>query len=100
MTDFENIGKTLPYNEQPDYVDALVERCSTRARQRRSFRSFRPWMYGFAAAAAAAILLTAGIVLFQNANRSPMDRFLASLSDEDAELITELSLDDIPEYYY
>jgi hypothetical protein len=99
MKEIENIVTELPYKESPLYVEQLLSRCQANAK--RSSRPMgaiitRPWFYGIAATAAALIL---GVFLFVH-NSSPMDRFLASLTDDEAAMILDWPVDDIPECYY
>lgn len=101
MKEFENIETSLPYKESPEYVENLVERCAETAAQSNPASAkvvVRPWFYAFAGVAAAAII-GLGVFLFKD-RRSPMDSFLASLTDEEVTLIADLPLTDIPEYYY
>jgi hypothetical protein len=95
---FENIQTGMPYEESPLYVDTLVDRCAQKAvqnpRDRRSFR--RPLIYSFVVAAVAAAIVLA-VILPSRIARSPIDSFLASISDEEAAMIVDWSVEDIPE---
>ena len=97
MKNYDEIMGALPYRESPEYLDRLIDRCKENARvstvQTRP-TLIRPWMYGLAAAIVAAVL-TLGITL--SVRKSPMDRFLAGLTDEEAELIVSYSAGTIPE---
>ena len=110
-TDFENIGKKLPYAEDADYVARLVERTTEEAlRQQSQARTVslgRKWTL---VAAAAAVLLLGGVGLsyygkltpatqqVAESTSSPVDDFLNSLSDEDAGLLAYYAIEEIPEY--
>lgn len=65
MNEFENIGRRLPYDLPPHTLDALQERIRVRttARPATSPRKVPTLRFGLAAAAVA-LLLTAGIVTF------------------------------------
>lgn len=96
MKEFADIGKKLPYGESPLYVEQLTGRCVENAAATRAPGRFRPWAYGFAALAAAAIAVG---VFFQLRPVSPIDSYLASLSDEDAAIIVDYTVDTIYEIY-
>lgn len=53
-----------------------------------------------AAAIAVALLLRTPSPAPEAVTPSPMDSFLASLTDEEVNMLDMLSLEDIPEYYY
>lgn len=53
-----------------------------------------------AAAIAVALLLRTPAPAPEAESVSPMDSFLASLTDEQVDMLDMLSLEDIPEYYY
>lgn len=111
MKDFENIGKRMPYAESDDYVSQLVERTTEKAlRQqgRAKTISLRVRLL-----AAAVVLLLAGIgiayynkvttplppkTLVAENTTGPIDDFLNSLSDEDAQLLAYYDIEEIPEY--
>lgn len=83
MKTFDEIRGSLPYRESPEYLDNLLERCRENAlKQAPAQKRLRPWLYGVAAAVAA-VLLTLGVTLLVP-RKSPMERFLASLSDDEA----------------
>lgn len=96
--EFENIQTGMPYEESPLYVDALVDKCAQKVAQntraRRSSR--RPLIYSFVVAAVAAAIVLA-VILPSRIARSPIDSFLASISDEEAAMIVDWPLEDIPE---
>lgn len=98
MKEFDDIRTGLPYDESPAYVAGLVDRCKAEAlRQVRPGRqTIRPWIYGLTAAAAAAALIFG--IFFTTLRQSPIERFLASLSDEEVSLIQDWPIDEIPEY--
>ena len=97
MKEFDNIVTELPYKESSQYFENLVERCEARARSKSAAKVITPWFYGLATVAAAAAVAV-GVFLFSQ-KTSPMDSFLASLSDEEAAMIADLPITDIPEYY-
>ena len=101
MKEFDHIITELPYKESDEYVENLISRCKSEAlEQAQPKRSnIRPFYYAIAAAAAS---LVAGVLLWTMSpsfNPGPMDRFLASLSDEEVSAIIYWAPDDIPEYY-
>ena len=108
MKEFENIQTGLPYKESPEYVEQLVKRCQKAAltQAKPAGRIVRPWFYGLASVAVAAAIAV-GVFLWPprssspdlSLSSSPMDTFLASLSDEEAAMIVDWPIDDIPECY-
>jgi len=103
MKEFENINTSLPYSESTDYVENLLRRCKENAEGKEDVRKFvfaRPFIYTLAGMAAAAavvmgtILLTSRETIIQE---SPMNSFLASLTDSEAEMITDWQIEDITE---
>ena len=99
MLDFDKFKGSLPYQESPAYVSDLVGKCREQALSSGKAtpeRVIRPWIWGVAAAAALALMLTLGITLIPR--KSPIDSFLANVSDEEVALIVNLNIDDIPEY--
>ena len=99
MKEFDPVVTDLPYKESPEYVGQLVARCKAEALKQAepAPRTVRPWLYGLAGAAAAAAI--ALCVFFSIHRTSPMEKFLASLSDEEAAMIVDWTIDDIPELY-
>lgn len=106
MKEFDSIPTGLPYQESPDYVEQLVMRCKDAAKQaeKPAQRFVRPWIYAVAGLAAAAAVAVS-VFLWPSSSPSdlsttagPIDTFLASLSDEEVDLIIDWSIDDIPEY--
>ena len=105
MKEFENIQTGLPYKESPEYVEQLVRRCQNAAMEEATpkRRIVKTWLYGVAGLAAAAAIAV-GIFLWPPKAASPdysspIDTFLASISDEEAAMIVDWPIDDIPEYY-
>lgn len=95
MKEFENIVTELPYKESQEYVENLVQRCAAKAAA--TPKVVKPWFYGVAAVTAAAAVAVG--VFLATPKTSPMDSFLASLSDEEAAMIVDWPVTDIPEYY-
>ena len=99
MKEFGNIVTDLPYKESPSYVENLVDNCvAIAAATETEQKIVRPWFFGLATVAAAAAVAI-GVFLFSQ-KTSPMDSFLASLTDEEAAMIMDWPVTDIPEYYY
>lgn len=102
MKEFMDINTGLPYRESESTVDAIVEKCTENARRHSlgGWRAGRPLIYSLAGvAAAAAIVLAMVIPSGRQAANSPIDSFLASITDAEAAMIVDLTIDDIPEYY-
>ena len=99
MKEFDPVVTDLPYKESSEYVERLVGRCQAEALKQAepAPRVARPWLYGLAGAAAAAAIALG--IFFSIHRTSPMDKFLASLSDEEAAMIVDWTIDDIPELY-
>ena len=99
MKEFDPVVTDLPYKESSEYVERLVGRCQAEALKQAepAPRVARPWIYGLAGAAAAAAIALG--IFFSIHRTSPMDKFLASLSDEEAAMIVDWTIDDIPELY-
>ena len=99
MKEFDPVVTDLPYKGSPEYVERLVGRCKAEALKQAepAPRVARPWLYGLAGAAAAAAIALG--IFFSIHRTSPMDKFLASLSDEEAAMIVDWTIDDIPELY-
>ena len=98
MKEFDSIVTNLPYKESPGEVEQLVSRCKDNAlaQVEHSGRLVRPWFYGVVSLAAAAAI---AVGVFLSHSSSPIDSFLASLSDEEAAMIVDWPIDDIPECY-
>ena len=95
MTNYEDIRGALPYKESPVYIEGLIDRCKEGAVRAASVAPapvIRPWMYGIAAVLVAAIV-TLAITLAPR--KAPIDRFLANISDEEAEMIVDYDIEDI-----
>lgn len=107
MKPFDDIKTVLPYKETDEYVRNLVARCSANAvrKAQASTKSerhlHRPWLYGAISIAAAAIAI-AVFIWRPNHNSpslSPIDSFLSALSQQEIQMISDWSIDEIPEYY-
>ena len=107
MKEFENIKTGRPFKESTEYVEQLLERCTNEAmrKPRTSRLIVRPWNYGLAGAVAAAAVAV-GIFVFKpktiiesSLDNSPLESFLASITDDQAQQIQEGFVIDIPEYY-
>lgn len=107
MKPFDDINTVLPYKETDEYVGNLVARCSTNAvrKAQASTKSerhlHRPWLYGAVSIAAAAIAIAVFIWRpnHSSPSLSPIDSFLSALSQEEIQMISDWSVDEIPEYY-
>lgn len=111
MKEFENMGKRMPYTENPEYVSQLIERTTEEAiRQTDHLRqqvTIRPLIRYAAAAAIAALMVFSAISLWNRTESqqiaktesvSPIDDFLASLSDEDVQLLAYYDIEDAIDY--
>ena len=105
MKEFDDIVTDLPYKESPGEVEQLVSRCkeAALAKAKPAGRiALRPWFYGVASVAVAAAVAI-GIFLWpsrsSSLSSSPIESFLASLSDDEAAMIVDWPVDDIPELY-
>ncbi|MBQ6209807.1 MAG: hypothetical protein IJK42_08560 [Prevotella sp.] len=111
MKEFEQIGKRLPYREKEEYIEQLVDRCTEQAIGMKD--AHRPTdkhrrMYWVAASAAAAVLLFAIVwphlvsnpdtVAESEVVESPIDHFLNSLSDDEAQQLAYYEVEEIPEF--
>lgn len=105
MKEFDNINTTMPYKESEAYVDALVERSSKAARMhgRVLWRMNRTLLYSVSAAAVAAAVVLAVVIPWRRSSiqrdGSPIENFLASITDSEAQMIVDWPVEDIPEYY-
>ncbi|MGN1210080.1 MAG: hypothetical protein ACI4TM_00215 [Candidatus Cryptobacteroides sp.] len=106
MKPFDNINKWMPYKETDEYVENLVVRCSAEAirktqEEKKAERHLhRPWLYGAVSIAAAfAIAVFIWRPNHNSPSLSPMDSFLSGLTQEEIQMISDWSLDEIPEYY-
>lgn len=96
MINYEDIRGALPYKESPVYINGLIDRCkesAVRAASEAPAPVIRPWMYGLAAALVAAIVT---LTVTLSPRKAPMDRFLAGISDDEASLIVNYDIEDIP----
>ncbi len=124
MKKFEDIQKRMPYTESEDYLDQLVQKATEKAiLQRKQPVAKMRSIYTFVASAAAVLLLlTIGITQFRShddqmatiqqetsslmadngsvsmEDAGPIDEFLNSLSDEEAQMLAYYEMEDIPEY--
>lgn len=99
MKEFSNINTGLPYIESEAYIESLLERQTAAAAEQAGaarWQTRRPLYYSFATLAVAASVLLA--VLLPQRSKSPIDSFLASITDEEAALIAAWQIEDIPEY--
>ena len=95
MTNYEDIRGALPYEESPVYIHGLIDRCregAVRAASVAPAPVIRPWMYGIAAALVVAIVTLA---LTLSPRKAPMDRFLANISDDEAQQIVDYDIEEI-----
>lgn len=108
---FKNLGKTMPYQESDDYIDALIDRSVKQALDKvPASHLFHPghkrmiW-----ASIAAVVLLAVGIRVTVKLHDSqqpqtvmtdegPIDQFLNSISDEEAAQLLCFEIEEIPEY--
>jgi len=110
MKDFENIGKGMPYAEDKDYVSRLVESATEKALHQASkaktIHLKAKWM---ATAAAVAVLIAGAGITYHHSQAEtqpqmaeetigPIDIFLSSLSDEDAQLLTSYEIEEMSEF--
>ncbi len=107
MKPFDDINTALPYKETDEYVGKLVARCSTnvvrkaQVEKKSERRLHRTWLYGAVSIAAAAIAIAVFIWRpnHSSPSLSPIDSFLSALSQEEIQMISDWSVDEIPEYY-
>ena len=104
-----NIGKKMPYSENEDYLDGLIDRATERAiKQHVVTKSRRRWGVMAASAAAVALLLVSiGLAVMNNERQlppvtlqteGPIDEFLTSLTDEEVAQLPFIEIEEIPEY--
>ncbi len=97
MINIDEMKRELPYKENPAYIRDLVGRCrQTALRTNAAAPARRAWIW--AVAAAAAILIAVIGITLSAPRKTPIERFLASITDEEAAMITDYNLEDIPEY--
>ena len=101
MKEFENINTNLPYREGDSYVEALVEKSKSVAEWQvlKTRNTHRTVWLSLAGVAAAAALILALVIPSHKDTVSPIDSFLASISDDEAAMITDWHIEVIPEYY-
>ena len=111
MKEFQNIDKRMPYTEREDYVKQLISQTTERTISMSKHQSLKLRTYRLTAIAAAvtALLVIAGVTLVnapseqmvaQNTEvNSPMDEFLSSISDEEAQLLASYTIETVPDYY-
>lgn len=97
----------MPYHESEQYLDELIER-STKAAMQKRMPILR--YATIAATIAAAVILLWNIIpapdsgmtcqnsIVQADKTGPIDKFISSLTDEEAEQIICYDLEEIPEY--
>ena len=113
MKELDEIGKQLPYTESEEYLEQLMARATEEAiarnRHKANVHHMRVWI---ASAAAVALLLAGiGIAHYSRTNEqprpvatvvqtetSPIDEFLSTLTDEEAQLLAYYEIEEIPEY--
>ena len=110
MNDLLNdIGKKMPYQENEAYLDRLIEQATERAimQERKRKNSRRLAMMITSAAAIVLLIVGVGLTVINHSsktatpiqqNESPMDQFLASLSDEEVAQLPYYEIEEIPEY--
>ena len=106
MEKFDDIGKKMPYQESEEYLDNLIANVTETAVEKgNSGRMQRILWPAVSIAAAAAVLLFVfigrnsetprpSVHIAQN-TESPMDDFLASISDEDLMQLTGYEMEEI-----
>ncbi len=111
MKEFQNIDKRMPYTEREDYVQQLISQTTERTISLSKHHSLKLRTYRLTAGAAAviALLVIAGVtivnspsekVVAQNTEASsPMDEFLSTISDEEAQLLANYTIETVPDYY-
>lgn len=97
----------MPYLENEEYIDTLIEQAAERAIHQANTKR-RPRLGITVASAAAVALLVIGIgvtPLFKGKNvpvttsdQGPLDEFLSTLSDEEAAQLLFYEIEEIPEY--
>ena len=97
MEKMDNKSRQMPYSETEEYLDNLVSRVTDKAVEagKTQKKSFRPLWIAASLAAAAAILLFVLIGRGVEKAEGPIDKYLASLSDEE---LLQLSSYEIEEW--
>lgn len=97
----------MPYHEKEAYVGSLVDRVTEHAISKQTRK--RPPLRKYLIAATVALLLAgAGVTYYQMApvrrqlaaqqQKSPVDDFLNSITDDEAMLLPYYEIEEIPEY--
>lgn len=106
MKDFEHIGKQMPYRETEDYLQTLINHSTETALNQSHHRRptlGRPVRLA-AAAAIAALLVVTAIAIYPSSGTqqtaqvetaSPLDQFLGSITDEEAQLLAYYEVEDM-----
>lgn len=110
MKELKNIDKRMPYTEREDYVQQLISQTTERTislSKHRAITLRRYRMTAIAAAVAALLVITGLSVVNTPAEQpvaqsqevvSPIDEFLNSISDEEAQLLASYTIETVPEY--
>ena len=95
MEKMDNKSRQMPYSETEEYLDNLVSRVTDKAVEagKTQKKSFRPLWIAASLAAAAAILLFVFIGRGEN-TEGPIDKYLASLSDEELLQLTSYEIEE------
>lgn len=105
---FNDIGKRIPYQENGEYLDKLIDVMTEKAITQHATAKRNRFRLLIAASAAVVALLIIGssITLFNikddhqvtMIDQGPLDEFLNTLSDEEAAQLTFYEMEEIPEY--
>ena len=108
MNEFDEIGKQMPYSESEDYLKQVINKSAETAVQRHKPTSRMRRLQWIAAAASIVIAASLGLAYLSKTNHthnsgtvqveSPLDEYLNSISDDDAQLIEYYEIEEIPEY--
>lgn len=105
MKEFERVKIGRPFKESPEYVETLLMQCANVAMDHVKTSRHIVWNYRFACAVAA-VAIVVGIFALSSKDvtdalldNSPLEIFLASITDDQAMQIEEGFVVDIPEYY-
>jgi hypothetical protein len=110
MKELKNIDKRMPYTEREDYVQQLISQTTERTISLSKHRTItlRRYRMTAIAAAVAALLVITGLSVVNSPTEqpvaqnkevvSPMDEFLSSISDEEAQLLASYTVETVPEY--
>lgn len=104
--EFDDIGKRMPYRENGEYLDNLIDAMTENAiHQSNTGSKSRMRMMIASAAAVALLVIGIGLTLFNGKNdpvttsdQGPLDEFLSTLSDEEAAQLSFYEIEEIPEY--